>query len=487
MANFINTLTGMFGNGQSRPKVAPTKEAGVSGTAVFGGWIYDREKNPNLNYLKRSSKYEEIISNIAIVGAGVRYFTALGTSANWNIEPAEGDTSGEYADIIEDMIEKLDNSWSNVVAQAINYRWYGFSVLEWTAKRDLEDGNIYFDSIENRPQRTIERFDVDEKGSVLGFGQRSPFTATELYIPRSKTVYLVDNVYTDSPAGMGVLRHVYESCDRLSNYLDLEKQGFERNLRNIPIGRIPYAELAKAVENGEITDDQRKKAISDFESVVKIARKQSTTGLLLDSAPYYTRTDTGIAATANPQWNIELLQGQPSDGQAEIDKAIERLQTEIARVIGVDGIMLSGSGSNAMAKEKNAALYLNINSCLKDIEYSFNKDLIASIWKLNGLPDEMKPKFKVEDVNQQDAQVTAEVLRNMASAGAVLSPDDPAINDLRDMLGISQVDLEAAMHRLLEQQDREAEIHDMDMVNAEANAKATEAKAKQTLKPTKKT
>lgn len=467
-----------------RPKkVSPTVEAGVSGAHVYGGWIVDRETNRNLTYLTRNSKYEEIIANIAIIGAGVRYFTALGTTANWSIKANENDTTGEYHEIAEKIMCNLDHSWSSVVAQAINHRWFGFSVQEWTADRDKIDGTIFFRSIENRPQRTIEQFDMDENGQVIGFGQRAPITSEMLYVPRKKVVYLVDDTFSDSPAGLGILRHVYESCERLSNYLDLEKQGFERNLRNIPIGRVPYAELQKAVNNGEITDAQAKAAIASMESMVRIARKQSTTGLLLDSTPYYTKTDTGIAATANQQWGIDLLQGSPSDGQAEIDKAIERIQREIARVLGIEGVLLDGGGSNAMAKEKNESLYLNINSCLQTLKFQFNKDLIDPFWKLNGFPDEMKPTFEVEDVSQNSAAEIAAVLRDMATAGAPISPDDEVINDVREMLGVSQVDLEAAMERVMAEQEQAAQSHEAELASNDANILATEAKAKAMLKP----
>lgn len=446
----IDTLQGIFG--VKKEPVKPYIEQGVSGAQVYGGWIQDREKNQKLTYLQRNNRYEEVIANIAIVGAGVRYFTALATSANWTVEPSENDTSAQYAEIAEKLISEIDNKWSGVVAQALNHRWFGFSVQEWTAKRDLVDGTIYFKSIESRPQRTIEQFDVDDTGKVIGFGQRSPVTANTLYIPRGKTIYLVDDTYSDSPAGLGVLRHVFESCERLSNYLDLEKQGFEKDLRNIPIGRVPYAELNRAVANGDITQEQSNAAIAAFENLVKMARKQSSTGLLLESKPYLSQSDTALNISNQRQWDLELLSGQ-SPGLQEIDKAIERLQREIARCLGVEGVMLDGAGSNAMAKEKNASLYLNINSALKDICFGFNKDLIEPFWKLNGFPEEMKPQFKVEDVNQQDAETTAAVLRDMATAGAVLLPDDDAINDIRNMLGISQVDLEKAMAESLQNAD----------------------------------
>jgi len=40
-------------------------------------------------------------------------------------------------------------------------------------------------------------------------------------------------------------------------------------------------------------------------------------------------------------------------------------------------------------------------------------------------------------VTFRDAEKVAGVLRDMSTAGAVLDPDDPVINDVRDLLGVS--------------------------------------------------
>jgi hypothetical protein len=293
-----------------------------------------------------------------------------------------------------------------------------------------------------------------------------------LYVPRAKTLYIVDDNFSDSPAGLGVLRHVFESCERLANYMDLELQGFQKDLRNIPVGYVPYTELNKAVANGEITQEQATLAISNFEAIVKLARKQSATGLMLDSKPYTSQSDTALNVSPQKQWELTLLSGE-SPGLPEIAAAIERVQLEIARVLGTDGMMLTGSGSNAMAKEKQAALYLNINSTLQVIKHSLNKDIMDPFWKLNGFPEEMKPKFAVEDVNGKDAESIAAVLRDLATAGAPMAPDDEAINTIRDIIGLPQVDLEAAALQAIEdrQMEIDAQAASMEALQAEGNQK----------------
>jgi hypothetical protein len=451
-----NIFSGIFGAGTKRPTVSPFSEAGVSGAQIVNGYIVDREKNIKLTYLQRSTRYEEIMSNIAVVGAGVRYFTALASSAVWSVEAAEEDKSGEYADFVERMMHELDQSWSTVIKHASMHRYLGYSVGELCAFRS-DDGNVFFRSIENRPVRTIDQFDVDDNGNLLGFGQRNPNNGQTLYIPRKKCLYLVDNLMNDSPAGMGVLRHVFESCERLQRLLDLEVMGYAKDLRNIPIGRVPLAEIEKAVNNGEITKEQGQAAIAQMEALVRMKSKLPETSIILDSKPYESRSDTGVSVTSNKQWDLELLSGGASNGLADIGKAIERIQTEIARVLSSEAQMLSGGGSQALSRDKSSNAYLAVNSTLNDIVEGVNKDVVTRLWELNGFDKTLMPKLKVEEISDKDAESVAIVLKDMATAGAPLAPDDEAINDLRSMLGISPLDLEKVAAQMLEDRQMQAQ------------------------------
>jgi hypothetical protein len=71
---------------------------------------------------------------------------------------------------------------------------------------------------------------------------------------------------------------------------------------------------------------------------------------------------------------------------------------------------------------------------------SVERDIRDPVWKLNGFPEELKPRARVEDVAFKDAEQIARALADMANAGAILSPDDPAINDVRDLMGLSHAE-----------------------------------------------
>ena len=425
------------------PAITPRKAMGVSGTPVYAGYVLTPERSPKLVGQEKYRTFADILANISIVAAGVRYFLNIVARPSWSAEAADtSDEAKQYQEFVEDVLfEDLHTPWSRVVRRSGTYRFYGFAAAEWIANR-RDDGKIGFHDIESRPQWTIWRWEVDERGYVEGLWQRDPLTGRELGLPRGKVMYLVDDTLTDSPEGMGLLRHIVEPAERLKEYLEQERYGFLRDLRGIPIAKAPLDELAAGVQAGTITPADRDKAVNDMLDFVKFQQKTKDLALLMNSQPYISRTDTGNVITQVPKWEVALVSGTAT-GLADMGKAIERLNFEMARILGIEQLMIgaTSAGSFALAKEKSTALYLLANSVLRDIRLQAQHDLIWPLWKLNGFPDEMMPQLKAEDVAPRDVEQVARVLRDMAVAGSPMTPDDEVQNFVRDLLGAPHIDL----------------------------------------------
>lgn len=435
----------LFANKTTRAP-APTKELGTPGVVVYSGYLQSREKNNDLVDYRKHVRFEELLSNVSVIAAASRYYINLLAKAQWSVEPVDDSSAAKQAaELVERMMEEVESPWSKIVRQTAMFRFHGFSVQEWTAKRDPGNGFLFFDTIENRPQWTIERWDIDERHRVIGFGQRDPATANEIYIPRRKTVYTVDDTFSDQPDGLGVLRQVYKDAQKLITLEDLETSGFERDLRGSVIARIPYSELKRRVDNGEIAETDATAAIKAIENIAAMVRKSPDTAIAMDSAPYSNKSDTGISAASTLLWNLELLQGN-SSGLPDIAEAIKRKNLEIARALGVEAIMLGGdgAGSLALSRDKTNALLLQVNATLGDIKEQYQKDLVKRLWELNRayVPEDRIPLLSVEEIQAKDAEAVAAVLRDMASAGAVLSPTDPIVNEIRRDLGYSDAEQE---------------------------------------------
>lgn len=459
MANrFTGFLRGLRGS-TTPPKPAPTKTVGAPGFSAYGGYVVTAEKNAQATGDQKWRNYADIVSNFSIVAAGTRHFLGLIARTSWQVEPAKdidgedsSDAAKEAAEFVETVLHDMATPWAKVMRRSAMYRFNGFGVQEWTAKR-TDDGRIGFKDVYVRPCHTVKRWDLDDNGEILGIFQTPPQTGQELYLPRWKTIYLVDDSLTDSPEGMGLFRHLLEPAKALKEYLRLEGTGFQRDLRGIPIGRAPLAALREAVDAGEITQEQSDAMILALENLVKMQAKTHETGAIVDSAPYKAISDTGETYSSVAQWAIDLLTGNAT-GIEYLGKAIDRLNREMARVLAAEHLMLGdGSGGNrALSKDKSQNLWLQVEGTLADLSESGEKDIIGSLWRLNGLPDELKPTLKTESVQFKDVEQITASLRDMSTAGATLAPDDPAIDDVRDLLGISRQpeldpEMVAAMNR----------------------------------------
>lgn len=425
----------------ARDTAKPFKEQGVAGYVVMGGVIQSPETNHQLIGPQRYRTAADLISNISIIAASLRYSLNLMARPAWKCDPPNDTAEAKAAaEFMEEVLQGTDTNWTRIVRRSAMYRFHGFGISEWVAKK-RDDGKIGVQSIEQRPQHTIERWDIDENGGVKGVWQRDPITSRELYLPRAKLIYLVDDMLTDRPDGMGAFRHLVEPANRLKRYLKLEGMGFQRDLTGIPIGRVPLHKINDLVQTGKITQEQADAMIEGIRDFVSLESKTDTTGLILDSKTYLTKTDSGENVSAIAEWGIELLTGE----QSSLDKlgeAIRRLEFDMALIMGTSSLLTGreGQGSRALSEDQSRNLYLTVNSTLGDMAEAMTRDLVDPIWAMNGLSDDVKPKLKVEDAAFKDVEQIANVLSKMAAAGAILAPDDPAINDLRNLLGVSEAE-----------------------------------------------
>lgn len=452
------TLTSRFRTfaGRLIPAIRPMKEQGTTGTSVYGGYVQNADRSPDWNGRQKYITSAELATNVSIVAAGTHYFLNMVAHPQWTCSPSDPDNEASVraAKFAENLINDTATPWNRIIRKAAIYRFYGFGIQEWIAK-SRGDGLIGIKDVESRPQHTIERWEISDTGKILGVWQRSPQTGALLGLPRQKFLYMVDDTLTDSPEGIGMFRHLAEPYARLKRYLELEVQAYERDLRGIPVGRVPLTKLNEAIRNNVITKAQADAMIASMENMVQIQTKSNNTGMILDSMPYENMTATGPAVSSALQWSLDLLQGGGS-AFAEINTVIDRTQREMARIIGVEHLMMGDQGGNrALALDKSRNLYLIANSILDNIAVQVRSDVLWPIWMLNGFPEHLLPHLETEDVAFKDVEQISATLTRMAQSGAVLAPDDPVINEVRGLLGVSdQTDPMGAMDEPFTEEDQ---------------------------------
>lgn len=431
-----------------RRRVRPTTEEGVPGYTFFGGFIDANERNAKLTGTQRYKTFSDIMANTAIVAAGVRYYLNLITKAGWTVVPPEMENASDQieadrlAELTDDIINDMERPWSRVVRRSAMYRFFGFAVQEWTAKR-REDGVIGMKDIAPRPQHTIEQWDLDIHGNVFGIIQRSPQDGREIYLNRGKVIYLVDDAMSDSPEGLGIMRHLVDGATRLTLWEKLESYAFEIDLRGLPVIKGPFAQIEDEVRAEDLTREDADAMIAPLRQFIENHIKSPTRGLMLDSA-VYSSLDDASTPSSTPQWDFSIMNGS-SQGEDSAAAAIMRVNHELARIMGVEGLLTGGSerGTQALSVDKSLNFGLLIDSALKEIKQQYERDIIGPLWSMNGWPDEMKPTFSTEQIQYRDIEQITNALVSLSNAVGPLPSDYEGINTVVELIGLPPVDLEA--------------------------------------------
>lgn len=450
--NIINRISGAFF------KASPTETLGTSRTSGNvvsgeGAGTFD-EPNPLLNAtgVRRFDEYDRLVRDVSIIGAGARLFLNLISNAVWTCNPPpnlngnEEPVAQEYADRAYAMLFDMTTSWSSIVRKTAAFKLYGFCIQEWTAKKN-DDGTIGIKDIEHRPQKTIQRWNRDQGGTVESVIQRVP-GRQDVELPRTKILYAVDDTLTDSPEGVGLFRHLIVSATKLETYLALEEIGLTTDLRGIPVARAPLAEMRKeVVDSGPEGSNERATAEARRAALLTPLRKwlekhmrNTKSGMLLPSDVYLaTGADKSQTPSQMPKWSLELLNGESQSFEA-MANAINRLNQELARTLGVEHLMLGsdGTGSLALARSKVGTFYLTVTSTLLDLLEIFDRDILTPWADLNGIPEELRPQMGVNEISDRDIDQLLEGIAKLAQAGAPMMPDDPAVGEIYDLWGLTR-------------------------------------------------
>lgn len=423
----------------SAPKTPNTKPSGSDDVISYGGYLSDGEKNAKLRGQQKWLSHSNAL-NTAIVATGTRYFTNLLSGTEWHAEPPEGRgrTGDKAADAVTQglLAAQMPRPWPAVVRKAAMYRLHGFAMHEWMIKR-RSDGLIVFAEIQHRPQSTIWRWDKpDDRQPWQGVEQRTKSGHTYV-IPRGRLFYCFDDTLTDQPDGIGLLRHVIQLVDRLNVLQGLEGFGYESDLRGMPMGRAPIEEIKKAANTDdpakvrEFVNNATENIRSKLANIIKNPEKLQW--LLLDSAAYHGADPDVISAIQ--KWSFELLRGDVG-GLPDINTAINRLQMEIARVLGIEFAMMGGQGgAYSMHEDKTSMFATNLQTTLSEIASFATNDLARVLTALNGFdPETDTPILRAEPVSTDAIEMVCRSLQYMSLAG--LAPNDPARDVIRRRLNL---------------------------------------------------
>jgi len=209
----------------------------------------------------------------------------------------------------------------------------------------------------------------------------------------------------------------------------------------MPIARYPQSllEETSAGSHGKIDEAQLAAHRKPFEDFIKYHAKSPRLGMVLDSAPYSSvDADGKTTFSSTPLYDIDVVRSSQGESLKQQGAAVQRVLREIAIILGVQGLLHGeqGTGSLALSKDSTSNLYARISGTLNTVAEEFTRQLVPWYLRLNGIDERIAPIIKASSLDKASVNDMTEALASLATAGAVLAPDDPAIGRVRDVLGL---------------------------------------------------
>tara|TARA_R110000850_G_scaffold138688_1_gene259737 strand:- start:1635 stop:2972 length:1338 start_codon:yes stop_codon:yes gene_type:complete len=412
---------------------------GVAGDNTHNGQIRADEFLPELRGKKAIRKYREMRDNDSTVGAVMYSVEQILRDVDLHVKPVDdSDAAKVEADFVKSVLDDMDHTLDDHIAEALSFLSYGFGWFEVVYKRRVgptqrsdkkhskyTDGRIGVRKIAARAPWTINKFDVDQKtGDVLGIEQSVGLMNGKNYIPLNKSLYYRTTSINGDPSGRSILRNAYTSYEYLNNLQAIEAIAVERELAGIPVARIPAEYLsgdASAAQSG---------FVNNLQQILRDVKFNEQGYIILPSDTY---PDKDGAPSSTRLVDIELM---ASNGKRNIDinPIVSRYQHDIARSVLSEFLLLGSSGgSYALSKSKTDLFLRALESYIQAIVDVLNKQLVERLWQLNGLNYDLMPTIVSGDVAPHDLREVAAFLRNLNGANIDVSSHPEVVKDLMDI------------------------------------------------------
>lgn len=411
-------------------------EIGSLGLRVYSGVTQDELKK-ELNWPNSINTYREMSYHSAI-NAPLTLFENIISRATWVYKPPENATEEEknQVKIINQMMQDMDQPWSEFVRDVLSSNIFGFSVHEKVYRKRLKsNGSLYDDGIVGwkklpiRVQESISKFIFSEDGNEVIGVQQNLSAINDIYnrfskrsnlinLPRNKFLLFRTGKHRGDPFGKSPLRDAYLAWRFLTQLEELEALGVAKDLNGIPVLSLPPQVLAA-------DGDQAQRLY--FENAIRNLQVGEQMGIILPSL--YDEQGKSL-------YDIKLLS---SDGKKNFDlNKIKEYYRSLIFISLFADILLQGNtstGSFALGAIKNSLSGAYAERLISNIAEVIQNDLIRQTYEINSWPTERMGKLDFDGLDNTDIESLSKYLQRVASVG-LLEKDRAVLNAVRQGIGI---------------------------------------------------
>lgn len=428
-------------------------ELGSLGIRHFGGVTQD-ELKAELNWPRSINTFRDMSYHSA-VNAPLTLFENIISKATWTYKPPADATEEEknQAKIINQMMQDMEQPWSEFIRDVLSSNVFGFSVHEKVfRKRYKVNGSLYDDGIIGwkklpiRVQESISKFIFSEDGNEIIGVQQNLSAINDTYnrfssrgnlinIPRSKFLLFRTGKHRGDPFGKSPLRDAYLAWRFLTALEELEATGVAKDLNGLPVLMLPAQYLAADAP----LEVQAIRLY--YENVMRNLQMNEQSAVILPQVI--------DPESKQPMFKLDLLS---VDGKKNFDisKIKEYYKNLIFTSLFADVLQMgqSSTGSFALGSIKNSLSGAYAERLIANIAEVLQNDLIKQTYILNGWNESRIGKFDFDGIEPADLDTFSSAIMRMGASGYVPKTLE-VINAVLSNLGIDALPEDTVLEDIL--------------------------------------
>lgn len=409
-------------NQTDKPEKFKLGEMGHIGLKTSNGTVLEEMKK-DLQFPYSVRTYKQMSYDPSIASAFTIIQDVIRT-LKWDVKAG---SSEEHAKFIKTCMDDMEDSWDEVINEALSILMYGFQVTEKVFKfrtgqsgkykSKYNDNLIGWAKLSPRSQATLDKWVWKDEGRTLaGVRQNLTLVPQELAsrfsgnsyqtLPRKKFLLFTHNRQRGNPEGQSPLSRCYVPWKYKTEIENYEAIGISRQFTGFPDFGFPPDYLSPDA-------DEDKKAVVEWaQQFIENFNSNEQAGLI---RPRFIDPDTKEDMF---YFDLKTVNGSAVH---DTNKVVDRYESKILMVFLADVLKLGQSsvGSFALADAKTNLLAIRIAAILKQIVNVFNNDLIPHTFRLNGWDDAELPQIVHGDLEELSLDELGKFIQRSVSVGAM--------------------------------------------------------------------
>lgn len=408
-------------------KSEATKELGSFGLKVMNGKVVE----DTIALLKGPQKikmFEEMVRFDPTIGGVDKMLSSLYSGLKYSLVPANDSKKAEKVKkfIEECLFEDLYEGFTQVIADALTFRTYGFSLLEKVYKKrkgknsdpfkssKFDDGKFGISCLSPRYQGSIKQWLFSEDHRRIEFiRQIDPNYFEQLDIPYNKLLHFKNQSFNRNPEGTSLYQNCAVPYFKKKLASKIEDIRHERGFDGIFEMSVPANLLAQSADPNTVAFQKY------AQDVVENANAGKGCGHV------------------KPAFAETKILSSNSSNMPDPDKIIARSDKDIAVSLLSDMFLMSqksgSAGSFGTSKIKLFAKFAK--ALLGQIIEVINNDLIAELGDLNNIDPSLLPKLTHSEINDLDLVPLSLLIQSADKSGLIAPTPELSQSVLNQYLG----------------------------------------------------